>query len=79
MSDNGWRGGRVRDRVSTTDQRQPEAWQTSAPGPFLTIGDVNVQAFGRQRFKIVSPSCEVEVEGFEEARQRARALAGLDA
>jgi hypothetical protein len=67
------------DHASTPGRRQPEAWQTSAPGPFLTIGDASVQAFGKQRFKIVSPSGEVDVEGFEEARRRARELAGLEA
>lgn len=54
----------------------PEAWQTNAPGPFLTIGDVTVWTAGAQRFIVRSPDGECQVEGFEQARQRAREIAG---
>jgi hypothetical protein len=47
------------------------------PGAFLTIGDVSVWALGEQRFRIESLSGSEEVEGFEEARPRARELADL--
>ena len=56
---------------------EPEAWQTNAPGPFLTIGEVAVWALREQRFRIESPAGSEEIEGFQEARRRARELAGL--
>lgn len=55
----------------------PDAWPTNAAGPFITIGEVEVWALSEQRFRIVSPISEVDVEGFKEARQRARDLAGI--
>lgn len=56
----------------------PEAWQTNAPGPFLTVGDVTVwTAAGDQRFVVRSPDGAREVEGFEQARQLAREIAGV--
>jgi hypothetical protein len=58
-------------------EREPEPWQTNAAGAFLTIGDVSVWAIGDQLFRIESPAGTEEVEGFQEARQRARELAGL--
>jgi len=45
-------------------------------GPFLTIGGETVWALGDQRFRIVAPVAVEEVEGFEDARRRARQLAG---
>jgi hypothetical protein len=54
-----------------------EAWQTNAPGPFLTVGDVTVWTAGDQRFVVRSPSGDHHVEGFERARQLARELAGM--
>ena len=55
--------------------REPEPWQTNAPGPFLWIGDVSVSALGEERFRVQTPSGSEQVEGFEEARRRARELA----
>jgi hypothetical protein len=57
--------------------REPAAWETGAAGAFLTIGDVSVWALGDQRFRLVTPDGSQEVESFEEARHRARELAGL--
>jgi hypothetical protein len=55
--------------------RDPEPWQTNEAEAFLSIDDVHVWALGVQRFRIVSPKGEQEVEGFEEARRRAHELA----
>ena len=55
--------------------REPEAWETSTAGPFLTIGAVSVWALGNDRFRIESLAGAEEVVGFEEARRRARELA----
>jgi hypothetical protein len=54
---------------------EPEPWQTNAAGAFLTIGDVSVWALAEQWFRVQSPSGDEEVEGFDEARARARELA----
>jgi hypothetical protein len=54
---------------------EPEPWQTSAPGAFLTIGDVSVWALGEQRFRVASPAGTEEIEGFAEAQRRAHELA----
>jgi hypothetical protein len=42
------------------------------------IGDVSVSVLGGNRYRVESPSAGEVVEGFDEARQRARQLAGLD-
>jgi hypothetical protein len=42
------------------------------------IGDVSVSVLGDQRYRIGTPSGDEVVEGFDEARRRARELAGLD-
>jgi hypothetical protein len=55
--------------------REPEASETSAAGPFLTIGDVSVWALGNDRFRIESPAGAEEVEGYEEAERRVDELA----
>jgi hypothetical protein len=55
--------------------REPEAWETSAAGPFLTIGKVSVRALGEQRFRVVAPDDSREVEGFASARELAHRLA----
>jgi hypothetical protein len=60
------------------EDRKPEPWQTNEARPFLMIGDVSVSVLGEGRFHIESPAGDEEVEGFEEARRRARELAGLD-
>ena len=57
--------------------REPEAWQTNATGSFITIGDVSVWAIGDQVFRIEAPAGAEEVEGFQQARRRARELAGV--
>ncbi len=54
---------------------EPAASETNAAGPFLTIGEVAVHALGEQRFRLVTPHGEREVEGFEPARQLAHELA----
>jgi hypothetical protein len=58
--------------------REPEPWQTNEARPFLMLGDVSVSVVGDHRYRVESPSADEVVEGFDEARQRARALAGLD-
>jgi hypothetical protein len=55
--------------------RKPEPWQTNAPAPFLTIGDVSVSALGGDRFRVESPGGSQEVEGMERARELAHQLA----
>lgn len=54
---------------------EPEPWQTDAPGPFLTIGEVSVFALGDDRFRITWPDGERQVEGFERAEELADELA----
>jgi len=56
--------------------REPEAWETTAAGPFLTTGEVSVWALGNDRFRIESPAGAEEVEGYEEAERRVDELAG---
>jgi hypothetical protein len=53
---------------------EPAAWETNATGPFLTIGQV-ADALGGDRFRIVSPDDERQVEGFAETRSLAHELA----
>ena len=55
--------------------RAPAAWETNAPGPFLSVGEVAVYALGQDRFVLVWPDGEREVEGFEPARKLAHELA----
>jgi hypothetical protein len=55
--------------------REPAAWETNAVGPFLTVGDVGVTSLGRERFRVVCPDGEREVEGFDDARRLAHHLA----
>ncbi len=54
---------------------EPTAWATNAAGPFLSLGEVAVYALGEDRFRLVAPGGEREVEGFEPARQLAHELA----
>jgi hypothetical protein len=42
------------------------------------IGDVAVSVLGDSRYRIQTPCGDEVVEGFEDARRRARELAGLD-
>jgi hypothetical protein len=54
---------------------EPEPWQTSAAGAFLTIGSVSVWTLGRDRFRLEKPDGAREVDGFERARELAHELA----
>lgn len=60
--------------------RQPEAWETNEPRPFLTIdssrGRVALSALGGDRFVIETPEDRQVVAGFTSARETARALGG---
>jgi hypothetical protein len=56
---------------------EPAAWETSAAGPFLSVGEVAVYALGEDRFRLIAPDGEREVEGFEPARQLAREIADV--
>jgi hypothetical protein len=59
--------------------REPEAWETNAGAPFLTLerakGVVEVWALGADRFPVRAPEHEQVVADFEPARQRAHELA----
>jgi hypothetical protein len=55
--------------------REPAAWETNAAGQFLTIGEVAVYALGQDRFRLVWPDGEREVEGYEPAQRLAHELA----
>jgi hypothetical protein len=59
--------------------RQPEPWESSAPGPFVTIekphGTVEIHALGEQRFAVKAPDSEQVVVSYGRARQTAQALA----
>jgi len=65
-------------RLSST---KPEAWETNAAGPFLTInsprGPVSLHSLGGDRYLLTGPDHEQEITGFEMARQAARELAGV--
>jgi hypothetical protein len=53
--------------------REPEPWETDAPGPFLTIeaaeGVVELWAFGEDRFTVKAPGHAQLVVGFDEAER----------
>jgi hypothetical protein len=59
--------------------RQPEPWESSASGPFVTIegahGTVEIWALGQQRFRVRAPGHEEVVVGHEPAHRRAHELA----
>ena len=59
--------------------REPQAWETSAPAPFRVLerehGSVEVWAHGSERFTVRGPERRCEVLGFRDARQMAHALA----
>jgi hypothetical protein len=61
----------------TDVERKPAAWVTSTAEPFLRIGQVSVWALGGQRFRVEAPFVDEEVDGFQEARRRARELADV--
>jgi len=54
--------GLSRVRRPRRHTHEPEPRQTNEPGPFLTIGEVGVYALGKDRFRIVWPGGEREVE-----------------
>lgn len=54
---------------------EPEAWQTNAAGPFITIGEVAVWSLGEDRFRVQSPEREQVVEGHDQAVRLAHGLA----
>jgi hypothetical protein len=59
--------------------REPEAWETNARAPFLTLergrGTVEVWAHGSDRFTVRAPEREQVIAGFDAARQTAHSLA----
>jgi hypothetical protein len=59
--------------------REPQAWETDAAAPFITMervrGVVGIWALGRDRFKITAPEHEQVVVGFNVAQDTADALA----
>ena len=61
--------------ASAPVDREPEAWETNAAGPFMTIGEVGVYALGQDSFRVVWPGGEREVDGLEPARSLAHELA----
>jgi hypothetical protein len=58
--------------------RHPEPWQTSAPGPFLSIeaprGLVPLHRLGDDRFRLTGLGEELEITGFAAARDAAHGL-----
>ena len=61
----------------------PEAWQTNAARPFVTIekphGTVTIWSLGRERFRVEAPHEDSEVESYDRARATAHQFAaGLD-
>jgi hypothetical protein len=61
----------------TDVDRTPAAWKTSTAEPLLRIGQVSVWPLGGHRFRVQSAFVDEEVESFQQARRRARKLAGL--
>jgi hypothetical protein len=59
--------------------QEPEPSQSGAAGPCVTIespaGPVELWALGQQRYRVVSPSGEQIVEGYQRAREVAHELA----
>lgn len=45
--------------------REPEAWQSNATRPSLTVGEVGVMALGDDQFLVAGPSEEHAGEGFD--------------
>ena len=63
-----------------SERSKPAAWQTSAPGPFLTIdtprGPVALHSLGDHRVRLTALGVEREITGFAAARDAAHELAG---
>jgi hypothetical protein len=55
--------------------RQPDAWESSAAAPFLSVGHATVTALGQERFLVAAPGREHEVRGIRNARALAHDLA----
>jgi hypothetical protein len=58
--------------------REPEPWETSAPGAFLSMQgarEVAVCALGADRFRVESPDGPQLVDGFDRAQELAHKLA----
>jgi hypothetical protein len=62
-----------------SEQPEPAAWKTSAPGPFLTIdtprGAVALNSLGDDRFRLTGPGHEWEIAGLASARDAAHEFA----
>jgi hypothetical protein len=67
----------IESQRSDAHRKPAAARETSTGEPFLRIGQVSVWALGGQRFRVQSPVVDEEVEGFAEARRRARELADV--
>jgi hypothetical protein len=57
------------------EMRRPDAWESSAAGPFLSVGLATVTALGQERFLVAAPGREHEVTGIRNARALAHDLA----
>jgi hypothetical protein len=67
----------IESQRTDMDHKLPAGWENSTAEPFLRIGQVSVWALEGQRFRVQSPFVDEEVEGFQQARRRARELAGV--
>ena len=63
-------------------ERKLEAWETSAPGPYITMqrarGVVSITALGKERHLVRADGeieCSEEIEGHTAAHARAQELA----
>ena len=63
-----------------SERPNPEPWQTSASGPFLSVetprGPVALHSLGDDRFRLTGLGLEREIAGFAAARDAAHELAG---
>jgi|GEM_PF-4327280 len=68
------------DHAMAVELRKAEAWETSAPAPFLTIdpvhGAVAVQSLGQERFRASTPREERAIAVFAAGRAATHRLAG---
>ena len=60
-------------------KRKPEAWETNAEAPFLTMdsdrGIVALHALGGERFRLTAPGNDEVIVGFDQAQAASDALA----
>jgi hypothetical protein len=65
--------------MTMSERPEPQPWQTSAPGPFLTIetprGPVALHSLGDDRFRLTGLGVEREITGLASARVAAHELA----